>query len=354
MKKFIIKISYFLLPVILLHIFTYYFYRTDKGDLLRVGYIMSLYPDYYDIFKSEFKNEIKFSRLSEQKEKKKFKALTIGDSFSEQGIYGYNNYLAMNNIDLLHIDRFISGNQFQTLYSLLKGDFFDQYSFDFVILQCIERDLIELIEEMETDKSLSCAEIKDLIEKKGEVKKADSSFKFPSDRVLKIPYNAVQYALNDDYLFDEMVIKTKINQDLFSTENKELLFFKHDIAAVEKNNNESNLEKLNFVLNDLNNLLKNKGIKLIFLPSPDKYDIYYNFITDKSNYPKPLFFDLFEKVDKNYICINSKPLLVNAVNESKDIYLYDDSHWSPKGTKIIADEIRKQIYLNDNNSDLID
>jgi len=347
MKKFIIKISLFLLPVILLHIFTYYFYKTDKGDLLRVGYIMSLYPDYYDIFKSEFKNEIKFSRLSEQKEKKKFKALTIGDSFSEQGGYGYNNYLAMNNIDLLHTDRYISLNQFQTLYSLLKSDFFDQYSFDYVILQCIERDIIESIEEMKTDKSLSCAEINDMIEKKGETKKADNSFKFPSDRVLKIPINAVQYALHDDYLFDEMVVKTKIDQDLFSPENQELLFFKHDIAAVKKNNNESNIKKLNFVLNDLNNLLKNKGIKLIFLPSPDKYDLYYDFITDKSKYPKPLFFELFEKVNKDYICINSKPILENAVNETKDIYFYDDSHWSPKASMIIAGEIIKQINLND-------
>lgn len=65
---------------------------------------------------------VKFTLINIQKEKQKGKILIIGDSFSEQDNYGYKNYLAEQN-SVLYIDRFLSGNQIQTLYELSNGDF---------------------------------------------------------------------------------------------------------------------------------------------------------------------------------------------------------------------------------------
>ena len=93
-------------------------------------------------------------------------------------------------------------------------------------------------------------------------------------------------------------------------------------------------------------LLSQKGITLIVLPSPDKYGVYYEFIQNKANYPRPLFFDQMDGMEKDYIYINSKKILTNAVNNKRDIYFFDDTHWSPWGSKLIARELATIISSN--------
>lgn len=103
---------------------------------------------------------------------------------------------------------------------------------------------------------------------------------------------------------------------------------------------------LNNELNNLSMLLSQKGITLIVLPSPDKYGVYYEFIQNKANYPRPLFFDQMDGMEKDYIYINSKKILTNAVNNKRDIYFFDDTHWSPWGSKLIARELATIISSN--------
>lgn len=92
---------------------------TESPDLLRIGYIPNIYNGYRTKFQLSI-NE-KFDKLSNTK-KNKYKILTIGDSFSEQAGFGYKNILA-NDFSVLHVDRFISNNQIQTLINLANGDF---------------------------------------------------------------------------------------------------------------------------------------------------------------------------------------------------------------------------------------
>lgn len=79
------------------------------------------------------------------------------------------------------------------------------------------------------------------------------------------------------------------------------------------------------------------------MPSPDKYDLYYDYITDKHNFTKPVFFDNFEKLNKEYIYINSKEILTKELDRKKDIYYFDDTHWSPIAAQLMAQEIKKVI-----------
>ena len=103
MKKFIIKALLFSWPIVFLFLFTLVFYVTNKGDLIRVGYIINK-GDYRSIFKNELEQAILFSKVStiNQNTPQKFTVLTIGDSFSEQFGFGYKNYLAKKNISVLH------------------------------------------------------------------------------------------------------------------------------------------------------------------------------------------------------------------------------------------------------------
>ncbi|WP_278020214.1 hypothetical protein [Flavobacterium ginsengisoli] len=79
------------------------------------------------------------------------------------------------------------------------------------------------------------------------------------------------------------------------------------------------------------------------MPAPDKYDLYYDYILDKTNFPKPLFFQYLGFLKKDYIYIDSKRKLLDQLEVKKDMYFYDDTHWSPVASKIIANEIDKVV-----------
>jgi hypothetical protein len=348
MKKFIMKTLWFVVPILLLHLFTFVYYSTaESPDLLRLGYIIDLYPNYCKTaFPKTLEQKINYTLVSEKPIRRKFKVMTIGDSFSEQFGYGYKNYLSKNEASkVLHLDRFLANNQIETLYQLAQGDFFEQYEVEYVILQNIERNFITNIEGINLKKKLTFDEINHLIAKKPQNEKAPASYKFPSNTVLKFPYYTLQNYSKETYLFEGTVYKTALSRNFFSVNNQELLFYYNDVVSAKKNNIKDNVRKLNRILNDLNDLLKKKNVTLIVLPAPDKYDLYYDYIVDKSKLPKPLFFEHLKKMSKNYIYVDSKSVLSAALahNRQKDIYFYNDTHWSPWASQLIASSIEKTI-----------
>ncbi len=338
MKRIIFKTSFFTAPFILLYLLCVLFYSdTEKPDLLRLGLIPNVYRDYYQNFYF-YQNE-KFDKLSKQT-KKKYQLLIIGDSFSGQRGWGYRNLLA-ENFDVLYVDRFISKNQIQTLINFSNGDFFDVYKVDFVILQNIERNVIHNIENIKLNGRVSLSEIDSIIlADKGA---RSEEYQFFSQITVKFPlYYFPRFYLQKNYLSNNLVYNLELNTNsLFSNGSNKLLFYYSDLIATGKNNNKDKVDSLNMVLNAISHKLSQRGIKLIFLPSPDKYDFYYEFISEKNRCPKPLFFHLMGEVEKDYIYINSKEILTSKME--KDMYFYDDTHWSPIASKIIAAEIKERL-----------
>ena len=94
--------------------------------------------------------------------------------------------------------------------------------------------------------------------------------------------------------------------------------------------------------------LKERGVKLIGLPSTDKLDFYDDDIINKNQYPKPLFFEKMRILDKNYIYVDSKKILKENTSNIKDVYFYDDTHCSPVASKIIANKIKSEIENSEN------
>ena len=348
MKKFILKTLWFVIPILLLHLFTFVYYSTaESPDLLRLGYIIDLNPNYCKTtFSKTLEQKINYTLVSEKPIRRKFKIMTIGDSFSEQFGYGYKNYLSKNEASkVLHLDRFLANNQIETLYQLAQGDFFEHYEVEYVILQNIERNFITNIEDINLKKKLTIDELNVLMAKKPQHETRSDGFKFPSNTVLKFPFYTMQYFLKETYLFEGTVYKTALSKHFFSVDNQELLFYYNDVVSAKKNNIADNVRQLNTILNNLNTLLKKKNVKLIVLPAPDKYDLYYDYIVDKSKLPKPLFFEHLKKMPKDYIYVDSKSVLSAALahNRQKDIYFYNDTHWSPWASQLIANTIEKNI-----------
>lgn len=350
MKKFLKKTSLFLLPIFMAFIFTECFYSTKKGDLLRIGYLADIYN--YDselVFKNEFVRKIFYSEISELdlSREQNFKILVIGDSFSEFGLRGYNNYLAeTNNNSLLNFNSFLCKNPLQALYSIINGGVLDKIKVEYIVLQSVERAIVERAS-IDTTMLISIDSLKNKfvkykIDKKLNDEKKSEVDRLFSNRLLKFTFFNIKYLFSDN-AFNSATYAVNSTDKLFSANTNKLLFLENDIKALENNSNFKKVEKLNNELNELSKKLSEKGIKLIVLPCPDKYDLYYEYIVNKQNYPKPLFFEHLYKMPKNYLFIDAKSILKNAVKHQKDIYKFDDSHWSPISSKLVANEINRII-----------
>ena len=54
--------------------------------------------------------------------------------------------------------------------------------------------------------------------------------------------------------------------------------------------------------------------------------------------------------DIAHIYIDAKEILASKIKYEQDIYFYDDTHWSPVASKIIADNIKSEIVESNNST----
>lgn len=344
MKNFILKTLPFTLPFFILYLLTFLFYSdTENPDLLRSGYIPNIDKGYMRSLDSNLK--VKFELLSET-QNKEFKILTIGDSFSNRGSVGYNNMLA-EDFSVLNADTFKAENQVQTIFKLINGDFFSNYKIDYVIFQNIERNIIYNAENTHVEEKIYVSEIDSLI-KIHHVQYQNYGYKLFSKTTLKFPFIFPKFFFKKNYLSNNAVFNLELDSNnFFSNNSNKLLFYNRDLYALERNNSMIKVKNLNDKLNFLAKKLEEKNVKLIVMPTPDKYDMYYSYIADKANFVKPIFFENLKDLKKDYIYIDSKELLSKSMKTQKDLYYFGDTHWSPIAAKLVADEIKKTIFIKD-------
>lgn len=344
MKRFLYTILAFTSPFILLIGITELCYTTNGGDLNRLGKI-SIDKNYRNKFQKSFKQQKYFTDFStiNLKEKNSYNFLSIGDSFSQKGGFGYQNYIINDSSSLLNFDTKAhttpSYNPIDLAFKLVNGDLFNNLHIDYLILQSVERSIIARSENLNYNASITIEELEASRKTLGKNNNSIRQTNFVD--YLKFPFYNILYNFSDN-AFCSPVFQKNIRKEVFSSNNK-LLFYKEDITALDKNNNIELVNNLNHKLNILSNKLKEKGITLLVLPSPDKYDLYYEYITNNTH-PKPLFYDYMRNLKKEYIYIDSKKTLKkHIVNGVKDVYFVDDTHWSPIGARIIGDLITDTI-----------
>lgn len=342
MKKFISKTVFFLIPILLLFIITQLFFsKSESPDLLRLGYFPNIEKRYRSVFEEEFKRKTYYYEFLNNKNRKA-KIFTIGDSFTEQDNFGYKNYLA-EEYSVLNFNRFIFDNQIQTLYQLLNSSFFEDRKVEYVILENVERHFVHNVIRLDSLKIKEEFQFNGFL-KNQKVIKDKNEESFFSKKIIYFPLSMLRYYFGHDYLSNDLIYNYNLSSNkLFSNNSNKLLFLSEDLWGLKFNNDLNEVKKMNDVLNDLSTKLHNKGLKLIVLPAPDKYDLYYDYVVDKTNFPKPLFFEHLQSLKKNYLYIDTKKILSAELHRRKDIYFYDDSHWSPNASKIVSKEIIKII-----------
>lgn len=340
MKKFIFKSAIIFIPVLLLHLIVFSYYSPDKGDLLRIGYIIDEFPEYRKFFSKDLENEMRVISVSKVMEKKEYDLLTIGDSFSEQGNIGYQNFLALNNgTKVVHVDRYFHTNQFQALIGLLNSGFFEKYKFNFVLLQFVEAGSRGIPRNLDLD--YIYPEIKIMDSTSSDTYQFTKKFAFPSDRVVKFPYYNLKRILFPELDCNE-VYSLPLKENAFSVSDS-TLYFHSSNPAYSNNSDEQSIIELNLLLNQLAENLKEFGVELMIMPVPDKLDFYFDMLEYSGRFEKTKFFEIMAPLSKNYIYIDSFKILMNQRELKKDIYFYDDTHWSPLGAEIVSREISKII-----------
>lgn len=155
----------------------------------------------------------------------------------------------------------------------------------------------------------------------------------------KFIFNGILYRFSDNAFFSSVYIRD-LDAPFFSVKNdRRLLFYRDDIKSI-PNATKQNIRSLNDNINNVADLLRRKGITLYFMPAADKYNMYSDHIV-ANPYPKSVFFELLREMPKRYVFVDTKAILSEEIRKGeKDIYYADDTHWSWKAVKRIAESVK--------------
>lgn len=346
--KLYIKIFSFIMVVFIIYHLTIYSVYTSKifnikdgyvvGDLSRISY------QYDSVFLRKNENTLGVTHFyKDNYNNEEVDIVTLGDSFFNGGAGGKNSYIqdyivkysGYKTLNIINYDPYIS--QIKVIEKLIDLGWFEQVKPKYFILEGVTRSLynkFDFKKEIElTDNNF----LKNIVSPGQELFTYTPSIPIISTANYKIPFYTFKYKVNENA--HKMVYKFNLSKSLFSVDSpKSLLVYDQDIENI-KYFNDKTLKRVNQKINDLSLKLEKLGIELIFVIAVNKYDLYYDFIINK-NYPKDTFLERFDKLNKNYLYVNTKKILQPLLEKGeKDIFYADDTHWSYKANDIIAQQL---------------
>jgi len=328
MKKFIIKSLFYFVPFFCTYAIYEIIGSDFTGDIGVLGKIPfgKEYVQYLE--KNYLTNNLTIDTLIISYEKLQIadasKVCTIGDSFSNLKIYGYQNYLAhllqYKIINILRSDKGLTN----TAIALLNSEIIDSSNCRIFILSSVDRTVIYQL--------------------------ANIDFEMLYEKPLKINDNQNERSSLHDFFsfirlnlnYDNPIFKHSLESEYFthSRFSKILFNYKDDMNFLNTSKIDIAKAKENLIL--LNKKFSEKGIKLIFLIAADKYDVYRPFMADNS-LPIDATTDELSNIS-GVLVIDTKPMLQEMVkNGEKDVYMVNDTHWSYKASEAVARKLASAI-----------
>lgn len=333
MKMFLIKLSYTVLPVFLLLFglvayVTLYISPRTTGDLGHLAYIPF---DCQEDAPGEME-ELLFEdvRQTDSLRNIHVDVLTVGDSFSRMGKLGYQNYLAAQGVSVVNCKRELYDNPFQYAYNILDRGLVDSANISVLVVQVGERDLVIRSEEFDVNK----VDIRELGSKS-----PSNGGGSANDWSLLRARDFLMYRLDKSPVY-----KVTLDKDYFnSKEPRSLYFYCADITNG-VNIGDASRQKIQEVNQILTRKANERGIALLLMIPVDKYDMYQDHIVDNP-YPRKTYIEeareIFGDTPNVLLC---KDLLTPLIEKGeKDVFLFDDSHWSIKAAEIVGKELSKRV-----------
>ncbi len=272
--------------------------------------------------------------------------VTVGDSFSNAKDNGrdplYQDWIAsLYNLDVLNIQYLpqAGSNELLTIALLLNSGYLDKIKPRYIIAQTVERRVVPLyFKKLDFTITMPIHDIEDYFRSATYISNPPKTGFVNTGNLKFILYNLL-YRFSDHAFISDVYVRD-LNAPFFSVKNeRRLLFYHHDIEYIPLAT-ERHLRTLNDNFNVLAGLLRKKGITLYFMPAPDKYNMYSGYIVNNP-YPKSVFFETMRRFPKRYVFVDTKAILAREIKKGeKDIYYADDTHWSWKASKRIAESMR--------------
>ncbi|MFZ2969236.1 MAG: hypothetical protein WA080_09320 [Sulfuricurvum sp.] len=266
--------------------------------------------------------------------------ITIGDSFSNGMGLGknpyYQDYLATRwNVNVLNIQNLDdSFSYIDTIYYLKNHGWLSNHHPKAILIESVEREVLHHIPSKQPVMTLTKKALDNRLVTK------NFTTTFPTVTMVntanyKAPYYTIGYHFSDHA--QKEVYKLELNQNFFTSKDRNHLLVYHDDLEYSDQFTVAAVHNLNTQLNTLADILQKEGIKLIFMPCVDKYDLYYNHVKNKQKYPQNRFFSLLRQEPKRYLFVDTKALLTPLLkNRVQDLYYADDTHWSYKASQVIS------------------
>lgn len=342
MKKFLIKLSYTVLPVFLLlfglvaYVTLFICPKSDTGDLGNLA-LITFWPEYGQKIEEHEMKDTLFVKVNHTEDLRNIdvNVLTVGDSFSQQEHAGYQNYMPGEGLSVANCRRSLYDNPIQYAYNLMDWGMVDSTNVDVMVVEVGERDFALRIDNFGVDK-VEVPEPDDPVED-------DNEERNPNEWSLLRARDFVLYR----FAGRSPVYVVDLKQDFFdSPEPRKLYFYCADIING-MTIDETIRHKVKEVFDLLTCMAQKRGIKLIFMLPVDKYDLYQDYIVDNPYaYPKRINEDVREILGDIPEVLLSKYYLQPLIDKGeKDIFLFDNSHWSYKASEVVGKELSRRIKL---------
>ena len=346
MKKFLIKISYTVLPVwlFLVSMAVYLMVTGDNtGDLMRLALIKGG-PEYRDSICLNLLPRVYYESVDNDSVLRASTrdVLVIGDSFSHGGGVGkegdYVNYLAHDSGRHVAVytpqDPTLS-SPMQIAYDLLKLGGVDSTCIKNLVVQEVERYLVGRHIEFTTQHTSLSHSLP-----ASEQKAAPASAKKEVSPLLRVKDYIFYHCFGANPIYD-----VKLRQPMFGGAQPDRLYFYNEDVKFGIDLDEKAAHKVKTCFDEVIEMAAARGVNLVIVIACDKYDMYQDFILDNPYPAKTLNEDIERlmtpELDRFVI---AKRVLHPLVEQGvKDVYLFNDTHWSPASSRLIAAEVAKKL-----------
>jgi len=329
MRKFIINISLFFLPValLLMNYMLLLVFRENVGDLATLGKIF-YEKGYHEKFKIDdsarcFVCDVPIDKIPESAV-----AVCFGDSFSRQS-HSYLQNVGQSLGEIVYNVTF-SGDKSpeDAALSFLESDIHPKP--EYLIVESCERYCIPRLYWLDFDNVATIKEIRDNEEKTDKRKNVIKSFS----------NNFVAYYRRKVGIDDDKVLVSRLDRRFFTAEDKEdlLISYFEDTIHYSPQYIDGATQKLG----QLNDMAKKQGVALFYLVAPNKSTLYAPYVKGDV---------IFSVLLRNNSPFDTIPYVFNPLkvlgpdvdNGQKDIYYSDDSHWTPQTANIVGTEFGNVI-----------
>ena len=297
--------------------------------------LITFWPEYGQFIREHEMKDTLFIKVNHTEDLRNIhvNVLTVGDSFSQQGHAGYQNYMPGEGLIVANCKRSLYDNPIQYAYNIMDWGVVDSTNIDVMVVEVGERDFALRIDNFGVNK-VEVPESEDPTED-------DDEEVNPNEWSLLRARDFVLYRFagrSPVYIVD-------MKRDFFSSpEPRKLYFYCADILNG-MTIDETIRPKVKEVFNLLTCMAQERGFKLMFMLPVDKYDLYQDYIVDNPYaYPKRINEDVREILGDIPEVLLAKYYLKPLIDKGeKDIFLFDKSHWSYTASEVVGKELCRRI-----------